>query len=768
MGKYAFTTRTLLMSIYRVMESVPNFEEVDFQKYLQVLQRRWLPIVGIFAVGVTLGSLYALSLKPSYKAEASLMIKTNRTSSLTGVTEDLGRLEALGQNDNPLETQVKVITSNPVIEETIRALNLRDAKGKPITIREFAARLKVEGIKGSDVVQLSYKDQNPELASKAVNKIIDTYIKQNISSNQSEALAANNFIVDELPRAEANVRREELKLRAFKENNKIIVLQEEASGAVQTISRLEAQISQVQAQLVDVSGRLEQLRAQAKLDSKQGVVAADLSQTPGVQKVLAQLQEAESQLEVERSRFHPEHPSVINLEEKIAALQKTLKERTQEVAGEIPVAQGNLQIGQLRQSLIADITRAEAEKVGLERQIVTLTQNWRVYKERGNYLPKLEQTQRELERKLKAAQTTYEKLLTKAQEINLARNQKIPNARVISYALVPDSSEGPKKTIFLIGGGAVGLFLGIIVAFGLDLVDRSVKTVKEAREVLKYTLLGVIPSLGRNSRSHSFASGIDGAIPRIVGRDIPAYPIADAYQILQANLKFLGSDKQIKSIVVTSSVGREGKSEVAANLAVAMAQVGRRVLLVDADMRHPIQHHVWELTNALGLSNMIVDKLSLHTAVKSVMSELPNLHVLPSGVLPPNPMALLDSQRMEKLVESFTENYDFVIFDTPSLSGTADAAVLSGLTDGILLVVRPGVVDINSANAAKEFLAQSGQKVLGIVINGVNIKSEPDSYFYYTKGRQMEQISASASAGSLKKIAQRPLKSVNNSERERP
>jgi polysaccharide biosynthesis transport protein len=402
--------------------------------------------------------------------------------------------------------------------------------------------------------------------------------------------------------------------------------------------------------------------------------------------------------------------------------------------------------------------------VGLERQIVKLTETWESYKKRGKDLPKLEQTQRELERKLTAAQTTYQTLLAKAQEINVAQNQEIPNARVISYALLPESPEGPSKTIFIIGGGAVGLFLGIIVAFGLDLVDRSVKTVKEAKEVLKYTLLGVIPSLGRNSKSHSFVKGIDAGVPRVVGRDIPAFPLGDAYQILQANLKFLCSDKQLKSIVVTSSVDREGKSEVAANLAVAMAQVGRRVLLVDADMRHPIQHHVWDLTNALGLSNMIVDKVSLNTVAKEVMPEFPNLNVLPCGVLPPNPMALLDSQRMEKLVETFAANYDFVIFDTPALSGTADAAVLSDLTDGILLVVRPGVVDVNSANAAKEFLTQSGQKVLGIVINGVNVKSEPDSYFYYTRGRQMEQTLAPTS-GSLKKIGQKPLKPASNNER---
>ncbi|MEH1930810.1 MULTISPECIES: polysaccharide biosynthesis tyrosine autokinase [unclassified Nostoc] len=730
------------------MESLPNFEEINIQKYLEVLQRRWLSIVGIFGIAVTLGCLYAFSLKPSYKAEASLMIKTNRSSSLTGLSQDIGRLEALNVNDNPLETQVRIVGSNPVIEKTITSLNLKDSKGKPLLIPDLAKQLKIEGIKGTDIVQLSYKGSNPELAAKIVNRVIDSYIDLNIKANQNEALTAKEVLVTEVPKAEEIVRRAESKLRLFKENNKIVVLDQEATVAVDTISKLGNQISQGLAQLDDVKGRLEQLRSEAQIDSQQGVIASELSQAPGVQKVLAQLQETESQLALERTRFEPGHPTITNLEEKVVALKSLLKERTGQVAGTAQITEGSLQVGQLRQSLIADITRAQAERVGLERQIGTLSRQQDAYIKRANNLPRLEQSQRELERKLQAAQTTYETLLKKRQEIDIAQNQKIPNARVISYALIPDKAEGPRKILFIVGGGGIGLFLGIIIAFSLDLIDRSVKTVKEAKEVLKYNVLGVIPTQARNEKAHSFIAGLDRPIPKIIGRDIPYFPVGNAYQILQVNLKFLRSDKPLKSIVVTSSVAKEGKSDVSANLAVTMAQSGRRVLLVDADMRHPIQHHIWGLTNAIGLSNVIAGQVSLDAAVQEVM---PNLEVLSSGVLPPNPVAMLDSQRMATLISNFGRDYDLIIFDTPPLSGIADAAVLSTLTDGILLVVRPGVVDLNSANAAKEFLTQSGQKVLGIVINGVNTKNEPNNYFYDTKKREIEQDLVSSSLTKFSK-----------------
>ncbi|MEH1870774.1 GumC family protein [Nostoc sp.] len=729
-------------------EPLPHIEEVNIQKYLEVIQRRWLPLVGICGIAVTLGCLYAFSLKPSYRAEGSLMIKTNRSSSLTGLSEDIGRLEALNVNDNPLETQVRVIGSNPVMEKTINSLNLKDSKGKLLLIPDLAKQLKIEGIKGTDVVQISYKGSNPELAAKIVNKVIDSYIELNIKANQNEALTAKEILVTEVPKAEEIVRRAESKLRLFKENNKVVVLQQEASAAVDTISKLGNQISQALAQLEDVKGRLEQLRSEAKIDSQQGVIASELSQAPGVQKVLAQLQETESQLALERTRFSSEHPTITNLQEKIVALKSLLKERTGQVAGTEQITEGSLQVGQLRQSLIADITRAQAERVGLERQIATLLQQQDAYIKRANNLPKLEQSQRELERKLQAAQTTYETLLKKRQEIDIAQNQKIPNARVISYALTPDKAEGPRKILFIVGGAGVGIFLGIIVAFGLDLIDRSVKTVKEAKEVLKYSVLGVIPTQSRNGKDHSSIAGLDRAIPKVIGRDIPYFPLGNAYQVLQVNLKFLRSDKPLKSIVITSSVAKEGKSDVSANLAVTMAQAGRRVLLVDADMRNPIQHHIWGLKNAIGLSNVIIGEASLDTTVQEVM---PNLEVLTSGILPPNPVAMLDSQRMATLISNFGRDYDFVIFDTPPLSGIADAAVLSTLTDGILLVVRPGVVDLNSANSAKEFLTQSGQKVLGIVINGVNTKNETNNYFYYNKKRQIEQDLVSSSLTKFSK-----------------
>lgn len=221
-----------------------------------------------------------------------------------------------------------------------------------------------------------------------------------------------------------------------------------------------------------------------------------------------------------------------------------------------------------------------------------------------------------------------------------------------------------------------------------------------------------------------------------IASSTPSLMIHQAYQMLQANLKFI-SHKKVRTIVVTSSVTEEGKSEVCANLSGALAQAGRRVLLVDADMHSPSQHHLWGVINSVGLSNIIVGQDEFPQAVQVVTKYL---SVLTAGVQPPNPLALIDSDRMTSLIDKFSQSYDYIVFDTPPLVNTADAAVLGKMVDGVLLVAQPGVLDLASATAAKSLLDRSEAHILGIIANGVNIKQEPDSYLYHSKRRVGQSV----------------------------
>jgi capsular exopolysaccharide synthesis family protein len=528
-------------------------------------------------------------------------------------------------------------------------------------------------------------------------------------------------------------------LRRFKENNKVIALTEEANSSVSVLANLKNQIAQAEANLADVSARSAELRRKIGMSPQEALAASSLSQSAGVQTALADYQKIDSQLALERTRFRDTTPAIADLEDKRAALRAILKERVRDViASQSQVPAKNLQVGTTQQKLIEDAVQTEVQRLGLASQVAVLSNVKSTFEQRADTLPRLEQNQRELERKLNAAQSTYEVLLKKLQEAQVAENQNIGNARILETAVVPSQPINSRTQQSALIGGILGLLLGSAAALILEARDTSIKTISEARELFGYTLLGTIPFVGKKVMLLSRDS--DNPVPELPVRDTPRSPVSEAYRMLQANLKFLSSDQPLKVIVVTSSIPKEGKSTISANLAAAIAQLGRKVLLVDADMRHPLQHHIWELTNAVGLSDVLVAQAEFKTAVKEVM---PNLHVLSSGVMPPNPVALLDSKRMASLVEGFAASYDFVIFDTPPLVGVADTPILGKMASGILLVVRPGVVTVASGGAAQELLKQSGQKVLGMVMNGVVLENEPDSYFHYLKSYSVEDSPAS-------------------------
>jgi capsular exopolysaccharide synthesis family protein len=186
--------------------------------------------------------------------------------------------------------------------------------------------------------------------------------------------------------------------------------------------------------------------------------------------------------------------------------------------------------------------------------------------------------------------------------------------------------------------------------------------------------------------------------------------------MLQANLRFTNTESTGQAVVISSAMGGEGKSTIAANLAQATSQLGKRVLLVDADMRQPSQAALWQVSNEIGLSTILTAQSQF---LESVVEVSPNLELLPSGVVPPNPMMLLDSPNMGKLINQWIQLYDLVIIDSPPLTIAADATLLAKVSSGLVMVVRPNVADKGSLNYAQEMLQQSGQKVLGMVLNEV-------------------------------------------------
>ena len=653
--------------------------------------------------------------EPIYQARARLLHQANDSESTA-----LPGLEGASRRESKLDNQIEIIKSSAIAEEVIERLDLRNDEGEVLSTGGFLSNLTVNSLGDTDILEISYDSPNPEEAANVVNAVMDAYRESNIEINRAQATAEREFIESQLPETEQELETEEERLRQFKEENNIIALEEEASSTVNILSNLDRQIIEAQASLDDSRTRIEQLTQRLGLPPQDAILASSLSESESVQTVLKDYQELEAELAQKRARYQPDHPVIQSLEEDRAALASLLEERVNNVLQEELPAEEisgdfNLQLSSMKIDLVQDLVDAEINYSAQVSKIEGLREEQQQYQNRKATLPQLEQNQRQLQRQLQASQSTYEALLKRLQEVRIAENQTQGNARIVEAASAPDNPISPRIALNLALAGILGAMLGIATALIVDARDRTLKTVQEIKDKLSYTLLGSIPLLGKQA----------SALPM---QDQPRSAVSEAFRMLQANLKFSRVDEKLQVIVLTSAVPNEGKSTVTANLGLALAELGNRVLILDADMRRPSQHQVWEEPNSVGLSNVLVDQSEISTVTKELH---PNLELLTAGAPPPNPIALLESQRLADLLDKCSQAYDYVLIDTPPIAVGADAALLGKLAQGTLLVVRPGTADLTSATGAKEMLQRSGQPVLGMVINGVNPSDEPDSYYYY-------------------------------------
>lgn len=712
------------------MESTES--SLVLHQYLVMLKRHWIPASVIFMLVMLLTILNISKQKPSYEAESKLSFKSiSPTSSLTGLGREIGEIKSLVQENNPLNNELELIKSEPNVRTTIEKLQLKDRKGNTLKVKDFLKQLSVSQIRGSDILTVSYKDENPQIAALVVNTIAELYLQNNQIINRSEAVSARKFIEDQLPKAEASVRKAEADLRQFKERNNVVVLEEEAKSAVQVMAGLEAKITEARSALADANAEAEAFKKELQMNTQEALTVTSLSQSSAVQESIKNYQQIQQQLDLERTRFQDTHPLIVDLKQKQANLRAALKDQIQQVSDEKkPFPASSLQIGEVKPKLIEEFVRTETKRQGLANQVAALSTDKELYKQRISIIPKLEQQQRELENKLQTAQTTYSLLLQKFQEIRIAENQTIGNVRIIEAATVPEEPVASRKSLLLVTGVLLGSVLAVGTAIILESKDKSIRSVEETKEIFGFTVLGVIPysrkfpriawsdkltsirlphpKAYKEAKNDSLQTTLE-----IVARDIPNSPIGTAYRMLYSNLRFLNANKDIKTLVVTSCVPQEGKSTVCANLAAAVAQLGRQVLLIDANILYPFQDRIWGVSNQVGLTNLIVEQKETKTAIQEVMV---NLDLLTSGLINPEPSALFESPKMTVMLEKFAAKYDLVIIDACSLNTSVDALILGRMSDGILLVSRLGVVDFVSANTGKEFLHKSGQNVLGMVV----------------------------------------------------
>jgi len=406
----------------------------------------------------------------------------------------------------------------------------------------------------------------------------------------------------------------------------------------------------------------------------------------------------------------------------------------------------------IRQNEAMQLARFADSKQSLEKQLASLDQDIKDTQKaldaaRAAAIAGTADKQAEvirLENALTAYRSSYAALLKSYEDLRLAEARTVDNVIVAEPAQVPEKPVRPNKALKTLLAGVVGMMLAVGAAFLIEYLDDTVKTSEELNQALGVTALGVI------SRMPPTEKASDGLITAAH----PKSHIAEAYRVLRTNLQFASVTRPLRSILVTSANPSEGKSTTVANLGVVLAQAGKRVILVDGDLRRPSLHKIFEVPNTAGLTNLLLqDEPCLDGHMADTRIE--NLKVIPSGPLPPNPSELLGSQRMKHLVEVLKEEADIVLFDSPPILPVADAAVLSTVTDGVMLVVEAGSTRRDVLAQARAALAQAGAYLVGAALNKLRPSRGSGYYYYYYYTPEGERKRRKRERGDMEGIVSR-------------
>ncbi len=692
--------------------------------YLKVLHKRRWTAATAFLLVVGGIMLYTFTATPIYETRTRLLIEADNPNIISFKEV----IDEQGAKADYYQTQYNILQSRILAHKTLDELHLWDnpylgqsatgpgffarllgdhprdqPSARPAAaggespeqsraIDRFLANLTVSPIRNSRLVDIRFRLPDPELATQVVNALAKNYIEQNLEYRFVASKEASDWLGERLDENRKQVEQAEAALQQYREQNDAIPLENRESIIVQKLSDLSAAVTQAKTdrfQKQAVYTQLESLRQSGDaLDSFPAILSNTYIQQQKA--YLAQLQSQYTQLSEKLGERHPEiikvqsaiHMSQTKLDGEIAKI-------VQSVRNEYKAALAK------ENSLIQELNQQKLEAQGMARKSI----DYGV-----------------LERDVQSSKQIYESLLQRAKETGISSELKTSNIRIVDRAEQPRAPVAPRKTLNLALALVGGVILGLALAFFFEYVDSSIKTPDEIRSYLGLTTLGMVPALN--------AKSLKGREP-LINTGVPPN-FAEAFRTMRTNVLFAAADEGARTLVITSTGPGEGKTIVAANLAIGFAQAGQRVILIDADMRRPRVHQMFGQRQEPGLSNLMVGH-AVPTAT-ICKSGVPGLWLLPAGRIPPNPAELLGSRRFKEFITLLTQHFDSVIIDSPPIMAVTDSAVAASAASGVVFVVGAEMTSRQAAKAAIEQLQNGHPRFLGAVLNRVEL--ERNAYYY--------------------------------------
>ena len=720
--------------------------DLNLREYWRTIRKR-KGIIIFTIVMMTLSSFVFSMLgrpTPIYKTSAS--VKVEKTGSVTGLY-----VQAVSwSSTNYTETQMAVIKSYFIMEFVAKKMGLippdissEEARGNPrylSTILGLKGRVETEQEGNSDIITITTTSEDPKQAQRLANTVAQVYKEQHALDLNRRALEAKKFIESQLVVVREKLQKSENAIKEFRESNRMVSFDSQSSALLARYVEIDTKIKQNLA-IQEKINEIAKLLARAEenpLSSKTSFYIEDAST------MYKNLNDRLVQLMLDRDllliNFTDNFPQVIEIKKQLheitTSMRSQLESQRQNIARVIDLAQKQLKI---IDDQLKDLPTKGLEMVRLQREMAV---NQEVYT-----------------------------LLEKQHQESLIRDaEKIEEVQIVKPALEPSSPINPPKTQATTGLGFIlGIILGVIFAFVIETFDTSIGAVEEVEEFLGVRVLGIVPYIDFDELRMTLQERSDKEIDddqlwrsaRLVSHFAPKTTSAEAYRALRTNINFVKLETQIKTIVFTSSSPQEGKTTCSCNLAIAMAQAGHKVLLVDGDFRRPVVSKVFGIHALPGLTDVILGNYEWRRVVRSItdimmgkmtMEEimitpgLDNLSIITCGTIAPNPAELVNTRANADFLKEAHEEYDFVIIDAPPVLAATDAAIWGTKADGVIIVYQVGKVARGALKRAKAQIDNVKAKIIGVVLNGLKAEISPDfeyhdKYYYYYGSDRKRKLS---------------------------
>jgi len=691
----------------------------DFSRFLTVLRRRqWILYSSVAAI-LIFTIIFVMLTPKVYQATTKILITPRKYS--------LGVERMWTEDEKTIANEIEMLTSSSFIHRVFERLKKENPDlpilKKPSPVYELMKNYSVMPVGKSNVIRITFHSNYPEEAAIVANAIANTAVEFSLEFEKNEITQVKRFLEEQIPKAEERLKKAEIALEEYKKKSGIISISEHVKSITNEMTNFNDIYNRA---LVEYSSKQVELNAlKTKLDNIKENLSSQIVEVTG--RYINDLRDKLVSLERDLTLYEIEglpqnHPKIVEIKKDIEDLKKKLKDEISNFTADTLGLSDPISI---TGNLIDRIMETEIDLLVLKTRKEVLESMREKYLKKIKALPEKETRLAELQREYDMASDIYKLLTEKYEEFKIEEARKVGNVRVIEYAETPSFPVKPKKKLSFALAFIGGIILGIIGITLVELIDTTVKDEADIEEITDIPVIGIIPHL----ENHKKGNGVLSITEKLIVHYKPQSSISEAYKTLRANLDFIGTpDKgEGHTYLITSAIPQEGKSTISANLAISTAQTDNKTLIIDADLRYPMIHRIFEMEHTEGLSEYLIGKLSIEKVIRDC--DIKNLWILPSGTVPPNPAELLAKDKFKKLINTLMKRFDYIFIDSPPVI-FSDTRYLVSHIKNVLLVTRAGLAKKEIVIKALNTLENIGSPPEGIVLNDVEYRGTHYHYYY--------------------------------------